>query len=166
MPYSHQSCSDQVPRDNSNNQVSEDENIHTAVPATVENDDDDDDESENKGLGEMKTYINDSFTNFFFIITILFSVFIPGKNIILGEVLGEGEFGAVYKGVYNSKDKEIPVAIKMLRDTHNTATRDEFLREAKLMVTFNHHCVVKCIGFSEGPPLLMVMLLNLLFFLI
>ena len=44
----------------------------------------------------------------------------------------------------------------MLRDTHNVATREEFLREARLMVTFNHHCIVKLIGFSEGPPLLMV----------
>lgn len=84
-------------------------------------------------------------------------VFIPGENIILGEVLGEGEFGAVYEGLYDSPSgTRVPVAIKMLRDTHNVATREEFLREARLMVTFDHHCIVKLIGFSEGPPLLMV----------
>jgi tyrosine-protein kinase len=85
-------------------------------------------------------------------------VFIPGENIILGEVLGEGEFGAVYEGLYDSPSgTQEPVAIKMLHDTHNITTREEFLREARLMMTFNHHCIVKLIGFSEGPPLLMVL---------
>ena len=84
-------------------------------------------------------------------------VFIPGENIILGEVLGEGEFGAVYEGLYDSPSgSQEPVAIKMLRDSSNITTREEFLREARLMMTFNHHCIVRLIGFSEGPPLLMV----------
>ncbi|XP_015126879.1 tyrosine-protein kinase Shark [Diachasma alloeum] len=83
--------------------------------------------------------------------------FIPGENLILGEVLGEGEFGAVYEGVFESpRGVQEPVAIKTLRDTHNIVTREEFLREARLMMTFDHHCIVKLIGLSEGPPLLMV----------
>ncbi|XP_012283848.1 tyrosine-protein kinase shark [Orussus abietinus] len=83
--------------------------------------------------------------------------FIPGENLILGEVLGEGEFGAVYEGVYDAPTGiQEPVAIKTLRESHTTATREEFLREARLMMTLNHHCIVKLIGFSEGPPLLMV----------
>ncbi|XP_063973343.1 tyrosine-protein kinase Shark isoform X2 [Diachasmimorpha longicaudata] len=83
--------------------------------------------------------------------------FIPGENLILGEVLGEGEFGAVYEGVLqSSRGIQEPVAIKTLRDTHSIVTREEFLREARLMMTFDHHCIVKLIGFSEGPPLLMV----------
>ncbi|XP_011302292.1 tyrosine-protein kinase shark isoform X2 [Fopius arisanus] len=81
--------------------------------------------------------------------------FIPGDNLILGEVLGEGEFGAVYEGVLTN-GVQVPVAIKTLRDTHNIATREEFLREARLMMTFDHHCIVKLIGLSQGPPLLMV----------
>ncbi|KAF7997213.1 hypothetical protein HCN44_005490 [Aphidius gifuensis] len=83
--------------------------------------------------------------------------FIPGDNLISGEVLGEGEFGAVHEGIYiNSNDESIPVAIKTLRDTDNNLTKEEFLREAKLMINFNHSCIVKLIGFFEGPPLLMV----------
>ncbi|XP_015602408.1 tyrosine-protein kinase Shark [Cephus cinctus] len=83
--------------------------------------------------------------------------FILGKNLILGEVLGEGEFGAVYEGVYESSSRiQEPVAIKTLRESHNEDTRQNFLREARLMMTLNHHCIVKLIGFSEGPPLLMV----------
>lgn len=45
--YSHPSLAEQVPKDNVNSHISEDESIHTAVPATVENDDD---EPENEGL--------------------------------------------------------------------------------------------------------------------
>lgn len=83
--------------------------------------------------------------------------FIPGENLISGEVLGEGEFGAVHEGIYLAKNGEsIPVAIKTLRDNDNKLTKDEFLREAKLMINFNHPCIVKLIGFLEGPPLLMV----------
>lgn len=74
-------------------------------------------------------------------------------------MLGEGEFGAVYQGVYKSvPHNEEPVAIKTLRDSYNNAPREEFLREARLMMTLNHHCIVKLIGFSDGPPLLMVMI--------
>ncbi|XP_034945799.1 tyrosine-protein kinase Shark [Chelonus insularis] len=83
--------------------------------------------------------------------------FIPGENLILREVLGEGEFGAVYEGEYETPSgKTETVAIKTLRDSHNNVTREEFLREAQLMMNLNHHCIVKLIGFSEGPPMLMV----------
>ncbi|XP_011505874.1 PREDICTED: tyrosine-protein kinase shark [Ceratosolen solmsi marchali] len=129
MPYLHPSSSNKIDNNSVNNHMN-DNDLHSAVPAIVEND-------------------NDSVPTK--------QVFIPGENIILGEVLGEGEFGAVYEGLYDSPSgTQEPVAIKMLHDTHNAATREEFLREARLMMTFNHHCIVKLIGFSEGPPLLMV----------
>ncbi|XP_012260350.2 tyrosine-protein kinase Shark isoform X1 [Athalia rosae] len=83
--------------------------------------------------------------------------FIPGANLLLGEVLGEGEFGSVYKGVYdNWTGIQEPVAIKTLHESHSQATRIEFLREARVMMSLNHHCIVRLIGLSEGPPLLMV----------
>ncbi|XP_066603271.1 tyrosine-protein kinase Shark [Prorops nasuta] len=83
--------------------------------------------------------------------------FIPGENLILGEVLGEGEFGAVYEGIYETPlGKQEPVAIKTLRESHDDALKEEFLKEARLMTVLNHHCIVKLIGFSVGPPLLMI----------
>ncbi|XP_033227086.1 tyrosine-protein kinase Shark isoform X2 [Belonocnema kinseyi] len=83
--------------------------------------------------------------------------FIPVEKLTLDTILGAGEFGSVYAGVYKSSPGvNEPVAIKTLRDSYNNATREEFLREARLMLTLNHHCIVKLIGFSEGPPLLMV----------
>jgi tyrosine-protein kinase len=52
------------------------------------------------------------------------------------------------------------VAIKTLHQEHVAANRDEFLREATVMIGLNHHCIVRLIGVSKGPPLLMVSLSN------
>jgi tyrosine-protein kinase len=51
---------------------------------------------------------------------------------------------------------QMDVAIKTLHQEHVATNRDEFLREAKVMIGLNHHCVVRLIGVSTGPPLLMV----------
>lgn len=78
-------------------------------------------------------------------------------NLILDEVIGEGEFGSVYKGVYQNRDGyEEKVAIKMLRYDMSSTNKSEFLREAHVMMSLNHECVIKLIGICEGPPLLMV----------
>ncbi|XP_049955937.1 tyrosine-protein kinase Shark isoform X2 [Schistocerca serialis cubense] len=82
---------------------------------------------------------------------------IPRESLKLGEVLGEGEFGAVYQGTYMHPDGTVEkVAIKTLHQEHVEKNRDEFLREARVMMNLNHHCVVRLIGVSMGPPLLMV----------
>lgn len=82
---------------------------------------------------------------------------IPRESLKLGEVLGEGEFGAVYQGTYMHPDGTVEeVAIKTLHQEHVETNRDEFLREARVMMNLNHHCVVRLIGVSMGPPLLMV----------
>jgi len=79
-------------------------------------------------------------------------------SLILNEVIGEGEFGSVYKGVYQNREGfEENVAIKMLRyDIMSSTTKSEFLREAQVMISLNHDCIIKLIGVCEGPPLLMV----------
>ncbi|KAL0268767.1 UNVERIFIED_CONTAM: hypothetical protein PYX00_010583 [Menopon gallinae] len=75
----------------------------------------------------------------------------------LGNILGEGEFGSVYKGTYQIDDcTTIDVAVKTLRNEHLPVSRCEFLREAEVMTSLNHHCVVKLIALSQGPPLMMV----------
>jgi len=40
---------------------------------------------------------------------------IPTENLVLGEVLGEGAFGIVRKGVLHTGEKRREVAVKMLR---------------------------------------------------
>lgn len=80
--------------------------------------------------------------------------FIPKSNLQLNEVLGEGEFGSVYKGMLriekdNKNCDETPVAIKTLHDGHCKQNRAEFLREASVMIKLSHHCIVKLIGISK-----------------
>lgn len=92
--------------------------------------------------------------------------FIPAENLILENVLGQGEFGSVYKGFLIESipvDNEqtptivhIPVAIKTLHDEHCKENRIEFLREASVMLHLRHHCIVQMIGISKGPPLRMI----------
>lgn len=82
--------------------------------------------------------------------------YIPSSSIQLSEVLGEGEFGSVYKGAVkfevqnaNGKTEDISVAIKTLHDEHCQENRVEFLREASVMIKLSHHCIVKLIGISK-----------------
>lgn len=82
---------------------------------------------------------------------------IPEDNIILKEILGEGEFGSVYKGILQSKEGfETDVAVKTLRKEYMSSNKEEFLREAKVMMGLRHHCIVKLINISMGSTLLMV----------
>lgn len=83
--------------------------------------------------------------------------FIPRENLILRDVLGEGEFGSVYRAIYQTKEGyEEEVAVKTLHDQNRTKNKDQFLKEVKVMVGLNHHCIVRLIGLSSGPELLMV----------
>lgn len=87
--------------------------------------------------------------------------FIPAEALQQRTVLGEGEFGSVFAGTFAwSSDgrttEDIPVAIKTLHDEHCKQNRDEFLREASVMIKLSHHCIVRLIGISKGPPLMMV----------
>lgn len=83
--------------------------------------------------------------------------YIPQDRLQCGEVLGEGEFGSVYKGTYTMKNGQVvDVALKTLRNEQIGANRGSFLSEAQVMMKLNHHCIVKLIGLSFGQPLLMV----------
>jgi tyrosine-protein kinase len=76
---------------------------------------------------------------------------IAPNEVQLQAVIGEGEFGTVYKGTYNGKQ----VAIKKLKDC--TATSD-FMREADIMGTLNNPCILKIFGLvqDKNSPLMMV----------
>ena len=59
---------------------------------------------------------------------------------VLEEVLGEGEFGIVYKGRYSGKDgKTIDVAVKQLKGTQQILTSHDFVLVINsLILTFLH----------------------------
>lgn len=83
--------------------------------------------------------------------------YIPSKCLTIGTQIGEGEFGAVFHGTYMKPDgKVVDVAIKTLHNEHLDRGKDNFIREAQVMMKLNHHCIVKLIGLSVGPPLMMV----------
>lgn len=83
--------------------------------------------------------------------------YIPLSQLNIGNLIGEGEFAAVYEGSYIKKNGElIKVAIKTLRNEQIETNKGAFLSEAQVMMKLNHHCVVKLIGLSNGPSLLMV----------
>ena len=72
------------------------------------------------------------------------------------KVLGQGNFGIVYSGLWNSRNGEIPVAIKSLK-VENKETNLSFLQEAAILGQFNHPNVLKLLGVvTLSKPYMMV----------
>lgn len=91
------------------------------------------------------------------------SYLIARDCLILETIIGEGEFGSVYKGFlvqrgleFETDVKKREVAIKTLRDERCRSNKKEFLREASVMIRLKHHCIVQFIGISKGETLMMV----------
>jgi focal adhesion kinase 1 len=100
---------------------------------------------------------------------------IDSKLLVCFERLGSGQFGEVFRGIYNQKEprKQIEVAIKRLTTTTNNAKllkeeeielKEEeliiikkFISEAKVMLNFDHPHIIKLIGVSIDKPLNIVM---------
>ncbi|KAI5694917.1 hypothetical protein M8J75_007690 [Diaphorina citri] len=71
---------------------------------------------------------------------------IPPERLILGEVLGQGEFGVVVKGLLGDGPTEgasgqaaMEVAVKMLKANADAKTYDKFLKEINLMKDVGKH---------------------------
>ncbi|XP_076085718.1 focal adhesion kinase 1-like isoform X5 [Mytilus galloprovincialis] len=77
----------------------------------------------------------------------------------LYEVLGEGQFGDVYKGVWTDKDSEVhPVAVKTCKEENEETMTEKFLEEAFVMQQFDHPHIIHLIGIcSETRPVWIVM---------
>ena len=84
---------------------------------------------------------------------------VPLESIKLTQVIGEGEFGSVYKGSYMTDAGLVKdVAIKALSsESVEPGQSEEFLKEAKVMMDLDHQCVVQLLGISHGPPVLMIL---------
>ena len=71
----------------------------------------------------------------------------------LGEMVGSGEFGLVCKGVLESADGEVEVAVKTLKEGSRGEDRLKFLQEAAIMAQFKHHNVITMHGIvKSGEP--------------
>ncbi|XP_027766964.1 protein-tyrosine kinase 2-beta-like, partial [Empidonax traillii] len=80
------------------------------------------------------------------------------EAVTLGRILGEGFFGEVYEGLYNTPDGErLSVAVKTCKQDCSPENREKFLSEAVLMKKLDHPHIVKLIGIAEDEPTWIVM---------
>ncbi|KAK4312305.1 hypothetical protein Pmani_016258 [Petrolisthes manimaculis] len=78
------------------------------------------------------------------------------SRLTVGEVLGNGEFGSVLRGNWLSPSGDkIEVAVKMLHND-DKVNKQNFLKEAEVMMNLNHLYIVKLVGVCHGPPVAMV----------
>ncbi|XP_040842067.1 tyrosine-protein kinase Fer isoform X1 [Ochotona curzoniae] len=77
------------------------------------------------------------------------------EDVILGELLGKGNFGEVYKGTL--KDKT-PVAVKTCKEDLPQELKIKFLQEAKILKQYDHPNIVKLIGVcTQRQPVYIIM---------
>ena len=78
-------------------------------------------------------------------------VVIPGQAISLGQLLGEGEYGVVYKGAWSSPSGVYLSAVKVLKDSADKDDRVKLLQEGAIMGQFCHPNVVRLHGVVKEP---------------
>ncbi|XP_058682007.1 tyrosine-protein kinase Fer isoform X2 [Poecile atricapillus] len=77
------------------------------------------------------------------------------EDVTLGELLGKGNFGEVYKGTL--KDKT-PVAVKTCKEDLPQELKIKFLSEARILKQYDHANIVKLIGVcTQRQPIYIVM---------
>ncbi|XP_069481578.1 tyrosine-protein kinase Fer isoform X1 [Ambystoma mexicanum] len=77
------------------------------------------------------------------------------EDVTLGELLGKGNFGEVFKGTL--KDKT-PVAVKTCKEDLPQELKMKFLSEARILKQYDHSNIVKLIGVcTQRQPIYIVM---------
>ncbi|XP_059693032.1 tyrosine-protein kinase Fer isoform X2 [Haemorhous mexicanus] len=77
------------------------------------------------------------------------------EDVTLGELLGKGNFGEVYKGTL--KDKT-PVAVKTCKEDLPQELKIKFLSEARILKQYDHPNIVKLIGVcTQRQPIYIIM---------
>jgi len=61
-------------------------------------------------------------------------------------MLGSGQFGEVFRGVWKSEDGSVEVAVKTLKEKSGEENKIKFLQEAAIMGQFKHPSVVTLYG--------------------
>ncbi|XP_025407805.1 focal adhesion kinase 1 isoform X2 [Sipha flava] len=85
------------------------------------------------------------------------------EQVELGEIIGEGQFGDVHKGICHMRSTKktpvnaVAVAIKTCKPDADMATTDKFLEEAYIMQQFDHPHIIRLIGVCCSPPVWIVM---------
>ncbi|XP_072236573.1 tyrosine-protein kinase Fes/Fps [Leuresthes tenuis] len=77
-------------------------------------------------------------------------------DIILGPLIGRGNFGEVYSGHLRSDDT--PVAVKSCKENLAPEHKSKFLMEARILKQYNHPNIVKLIGVcTQKQPIYIIM---------
>ena len=76
---------------------------------------------------------------------------IPRSALVLQERLGAGQFGEVWRGEWKGTT---PVAIKTLKE--GTMTKEDFLKEARIMKTLSHPHLVRLFAVVTTEPIYIV----------
>jgi serine/threonine protein kinase len=81
-------------------------------------------------------------------------VYVHVLDFRLSNLLGSGQFGDVYKGVWQSTCRgAVDVAVKTLKEGSGKEDRVKFLQEAAIMGQFKHPNVVEMYGVvTQGEP--------------
>lgn len=80
-----------------------------------------------------------------------------GNNVIVQDQIGFGNYGCVFRGLYEQPNSVKEVAIKRLRDKPKSEDLNDFQREISIMQSLNHPNIVKIITWIEQPDLSIVM---------
>ncbi|KAK2372849.1 hypothetical protein P8452_46070 [Trifolium repens] len=85
------------------------------------------------------------------------SLLVDNDKLVIDDLIGEGAFSSVYKGWYEDR----PVAIKVLiPERTKEATpecKEKFQREVNLLSKIEHNNVIKFIGASVEPSMMLIM---------
>lgn len=112
-------------------------------------------------------------------------VLIREEQLTFGKLLGEGNFGKVFAGEYRDEHGtvvcniifplnscflidsfflKVPVAIKSLKATMDTRSREDMKKEAFVMKELSHPCIVRLYGVSQSRKLGSTLMVCVIFF--
>ena len=81
------------------------------------------------------------------------------QRIELSEIIGEGQFGDVHKGLFKPSggcDSHY-IAVKTCKADTDVSMADKFLEEAYIMQQFDHQHIIKLVGICSSSPIWIVM---------
>ena len=71
-------------------------------------------------------------------------------------MIGDGEFGDVWKGSLIRHERKIPVALKFLKPSPTPKNKDDFFKEASIMGQFCHPNVIFLYGVTLKKPIMII----------